>query len=249
MLASDVYAMHFEQEHVATITDFNFKLGDLMLIWNTAIKKSLNCKMHVRYLGPLIIISRNRGGAYIVSELDGSVFDHPVAAFQVIPYFIHQQIDILPLNELIDISACWLCKLKDMTAANPKDESDDPVTDEDSPPDPLDGVEDWGQSKFSQQFSHFFTFNIPVKFFIYFQIASSLQSRHIVHKTEILLAVIHSEPFLFKTICYLLHFNLFWFFLAILVSLLLYFLLHGQITTFILFIHLRSEITMYIIYL
>ena len=62
-LTSNVYAahvkvaMHFEQEHAATITDFDFTLGDLILIQNTAIEKSLNHKMRMRYLGPLIIIS------------------------------------------------------------------------------------------------------------------------------------------------------------------------------------------------
>ena len=69
-LASNVYAacikatMHFEQEHAVTIMDFHFKLSDLILIGNTAIEKLLNRKMRVRYLGPLIIISQNKGGAY-----------------------------------------------------------------------------------------------------------------------------------------------------------------------------------------
>ena len=110
MLASDIYAaqikavIHFKQEHAATIIKYDFKLGDLILIGNTSIEKSLNCKMCARYLGLLIIISQNKGGKYIVSELDGSVFDHPIAAFQVIPYFAHQHIKIPPLDKLIDIS-------------------------------------------------------------------------------------------------------------------------------------------------
>ena len=86
-LASDVYtarikaAIHFEQEHAATIVKYNFTLGDLVLIRNTAIGKSLNQKMRARYLSPLIVISQNKGGAYIIAELDGSVFDRPIAAF------------------------------------------------------------------------------------------------------------------------------------------------------------------------
>ena len=45
-LASNVYtaqikaAIHFEQEHAITIINYNFKLGDLILIRNTAIEKS-----------------------------------------------------------------------------------------------------------------------------------------------------------------------------------------------------------------
>ena len=154
MLTSNVCAARikvavcFKQEHVATVTDFNFKLRNLILIQNTAIEKSLNRKMCVRYLGPLIVISQNRGSAYIIAELNGSVFDCLVAAFQAIPYFAHHQIGIPPLNKLIDISACQLRKLEDSTATNPEDESDNPATDEESPPDPLDDDEDWGQSKF-----------------------------------------------------------------------------------------------------
>ena len=111
-LTSNIYSthikavIHFEQEHTSTITDYNFKLGDLVLIQNTTIEKSLNCKMCARYIGPLIIIPRNRGSAYIISELNGSVFDCPIATFCVIPYFAQQCIDILPLDKLIDITSC-----------------------------------------------------------------------------------------------------------------------------------------------
>ena len=129
-------------------SDFAFTLGDLVLIQNTAIKKSLNHKMRVRYLGPLIVISRNRGGTYIVAELDGSVSDRPVAAFQVIPYFARHRLDIPPLDELIDISTRRLRKLEESTPTDPENDSDEPATDEESPLDPLDDDEDWGQSNF-----------------------------------------------------------------------------------------------------
>src|SRR5438309_10100498 len=79
-------AIRFEKEHAATIKDYNFQLGDLVLMRNTAIKKALNRKMRARYLGPLIVISRNKGSAYILTELDSTLFDRPVAAFHIIPY-------------------------------------------------------------------------------------------------------------------------------------------------------------------
>ncbi|KAF8200445.1 hypothetical protein K438DRAFT_1582397, partial [Mycena galopus ATCC 62051] len=85
-------AVRFEIEHAATIRDYNFKRGDLVLMRNTAIEKSLSKKMCKCYLGPLVVISHNRGGAYILCELDGSVFHQPIAAFRVIPYFARTSI-------------------------------------------------------------------------------------------------------------------------------------------------------------
>ena len=71
----------FEKEHSASIKDYRLTRGDLVLVQHTAIEKSLNRKMLPRYIGPLVVISRNRGGAYIICELDGSIWDHPVAQF------------------------------------------------------------------------------------------------------------------------------------------------------------------------
>ena len=130
-LASNVFSacikavIHFKQEHFSTITDYNFKLGDLVLIQNMAIEKSLNHKMRVRYIGPLIVISQNKGGAYIISEPNGSVFDRPIAAFRVIPYFARQRIDVPPLDELIDITSRQLCELEETTLLDLDDEDED----------------------------------------------------------------------------------------------------------------------------
>ena len=95
-------AVRFEQEHAVTIRDFDFKHGDLVLIRNTAIEKALNRKMRARYLGPLVVLARNKGGAYIICELNGSVFDRPVAAFRVIPYFARKSLPLPDLNKHID---------------------------------------------------------------------------------------------------------------------------------------------------
>jgi hypothetical protein len=60
--------------------------------------------MHPRYLGPLIVLSRNKGGAYIIAELDSSVLNQPIVAFRVIPYFACTKINLPPLDKLLDIS-------------------------------------------------------------------------------------------------------------------------------------------------
>jgi hypothetical protein len=73
--------LQFKCTHAHTIRNFNFKHRNLVLMRNTVIEKSLNKKMRTRYLGPLIVVACNRGGAYILAELDGSVLHRPIAAF------------------------------------------------------------------------------------------------------------------------------------------------------------------------
>ena len=92
----------FEQDHANIDKDFNFQPGDLVLACNTAIEKALNCKMCTRYLGPLIVISHNKGKAYILAELDGSVLDRLVAAFRVLLFFARKAIPIADLHSFIN---------------------------------------------------------------------------------------------------------------------------------------------------
>src|SRR6266852_8422976 len=47
-------AVRFKRDHIATIRNFDFKKGNLILVRNTAIEKALNRKMRLRYNGPLI---------------------------------------------------------------------------------------------------------------------------------------------------------------------------------------------------
>jgi hypothetical protein len=125
-------AVHFKKEHEHSIQNFDFKLGNLVLIWNTAIKKALNRKMHAQYLGPLIVISRNKGGAYIITELNGSVFNCPIAAFRVIPYFARTELDLPPLNDLIDISCARLEEMKNSFAMDPEEGDKEDIVNEDN---------------------------------------------------------------------------------------------------------------------
>ena len=118
-------AIRFEKEHEHSIQDFDFKRGALVLIRNTKIEKSLNRKMRPRYLGPLIVVSRNKGGAYIVCELDGTVLDRPIAAFRVIPYFARKSIPIP--EDLEDVSTE---RLRELELSNSLGDDDDDEVEE-----------------------------------------------------------------------------------------------------------------------
>jgi hypothetical protein len=103
-------AHQFKQKYVHTLKDFNFDQGRLVLIRNTQIEKSLNRKMRPWYLSPLIAISHNLRGAYILSELNGTVLHRPIATFQLLPYFLQKAI---PLPEhLIDIDTTQLQEME-----------------------------------------------------------------------------------------------------------------------------------------
>jgi hypothetical protein len=113
-------ARQFEQDHLCTIKDFDFQHGSLVLIQNTQIKKSLNKKMHARYIGPLIVVSRNYGSAYILAELDGTVLHHPIAAFRLLPYFAHKSIPLPP--DFIDINDTCLREMEHSLVADGDEE-------------------------------------------------------------------------------------------------------------------------------
>ena len=69
-----------------------------------------------------VVISCNRGDAYIITELDGSVFDRPV-----IPYFTRTKLDLdlPPLADLINISQRRLTEMENMFAVDPEDDDDE----------------------------------------------------------------------------------------------------------------------------
>jgi len=69
--------------------------------------------MRPRYIGPYIIIARNRGGAYIACELDRMVLHRPVAAFRVIPYF--SRVTIYLPDGFIDIDSARVQELQGTT--------------------------------------------------------------------------------------------------------------------------------------
>ena len=92
---------------------------------NTAIKKSLNHKMRPRYLGPLVIVSRNNGGTYIICKLNGTVFDCPIAAFCIIPYHARKAIALPDIALDISTVRLWEMEESTITGADNEDTIDD----------------------------------------------------------------------------------------------------------------------------
>ena len=87
--------------------------------------------MRPRYLGPLIVVLRNSGGAYVLCELDGSVLHRPVAAFHVIPYFARKSIPLPP--NFLDIDPKRLEELRTTSDidADPEEDLEDENDEED----------------------------------------------------------------------------------------------------------------------
>ena len=114
-------AARFERDHAANIKNYNFKAGDLVLVRNTATVKALNRKMQPCYTGPLVVVSRNRGGAYILCKLDGTLSYAPFATFRIIPYFTQEHINIPDIQNHIDITVTRLQEMEDAMDQDPED--------------------------------------------------------------------------------------------------------------------------------
>ncbi|KAF9059117.1 hypothetical protein BDP27DRAFT_1239415 [Rhodocollybia butyracea] len=93
----------FEEDHAHSIKSLDFSSGDLVLAWNTRVEKTFSTKNRMWYMGPLLVICRNRGGAYIVAELNGTLWRRPVGAFRLIPYRARLTLPVPNIEEFIDI--------------------------------------------------------------------------------------------------------------------------------------------------
>ncbi len=119
---------------MATIGDFDFGQGDLILVHNTSIEKALNQKMRTRYFRPMITISRNKGGTYILCDLDGTLAHTPVATLRVIPYFTWKSLDIPDIQQHIDVTMAHLKQMEQTPDADPNEAKavDEALADDDT---------------------------------------------------------------------------------------------------------------------
>ena len=95
----------YERVHENQIEDFDFQPGDLVLVRNTTVEKSLNTKLSIRYLGPMVVVRRTKGGSYLCCELNGAMMHGKIAQFRVIPYLAREKIKLSEkIEDLIDVA-------------------------------------------------------------------------------------------------------------------------------------------------
>ena len=91
----------FKQQFENTISSYDFKPGNLVLVRNSASESDLSCKTKPRYLGPMVVICRSRTSSYRLAELDGAVSKLHYAAFHLVPYLTRSHTSI-PVTRLLD---------------------------------------------------------------------------------------------------------------------------------------------------
>jgi hypothetical protein len=98
-------AEDFAEKYKNVIKDYEFGPGDVVLVRNTVDEGSLSGRNRDRWWGPLIVVRRTKGGAYIVCEFNGAVWQKKIGKFRVIPYQQRRKLTIGPqIEELIDLS-------------------------------------------------------------------------------------------------------------------------------------------------
>jgi hypothetical protein len=84
LVSAERFAKRFEN----IIREWDFKPGDCVLVRNTALETKIGYKSRPRYLGPFYVVARNKGGAYRLSEMDGTISQLRFAAKRLIPYYL-----------------------------------------------------------------------------------------------------------------------------------------------------------------
>ena len=98
-------ALQLEKDLQHKIQEFNLGPGSLVLVKNSAIEMSADRKMKPRYLGPMIVVKKLQGSAYVLAELDGAVWQNQVMAFRVLPYLARKKIEFTrEVQDVLDTS-------------------------------------------------------------------------------------------------------------------------------------------------
>ena len=112
-------------KHFSTMSqDYDFPAGSLVLVWNSRIKKELNCKRKPHFLGPIVIVNQMKGGAYILAELNGTVSRLWYATFRIIHYLARfpDHIPVTPLMDEAELEDVQICLESFPLADDPSEE-------------------------------------------------------------------------------------------------------------------------------
>ena len=107
-------AKGYSEKYKHVIKDYLFEPGDVVLVRNTVDEGSLSGRNRDRWWGPVIVVRRTKGGAYIVCEFNGAVWQKKIGRFRVIPYEQRRRLTIgKNIEDLIDVSREMLNDLED----------------------------------------------------------------------------------------------------------------------------------------
>lgn len=95
-------AADFEKRFANTIKNKIYEPGALVMVRNSRVHMELNRKTKPRYLGPMVVVRRVKGGAYILADLDGAISKSRYAAFRIISYFLRPNSSI-PITSILDL--------------------------------------------------------------------------------------------------------------------------------------------------
>jgi hypothetical protein len=107
-------ARDYTEKYQHVIKDYDFGPGDVVLVRNTVDEGSLSGRNRDRWWGPLIVVRKTKGGAYIVCEFNGAVWQKKIGQFRVIPYEQRKKLTIgKEIENMIDLSQKTLDELED----------------------------------------------------------------------------------------------------------------------------------------
>jgi hypothetical protein len=92
---------HFIKQKESSIKDYDFTQGTLVLVRNSRTDKDVGGKTSARYFGPMVVVSRTKGGSYVLAELDGTLSKLRYGAFRLIPYH-PRDIRAIPVTKITD---------------------------------------------------------------------------------------------------------------------------------------------------
>nr|GAT46689.1 predicted protein [Mycena chlorophos] len=106
-------AAEYAEKYKHVIKDYKFAPGDVVLVRNTVDEDSPSARNRERWWGPLVVVRRTNGGAYIVCEFNGAVWQKKIGRWRVIPYEQRRKLTLGPrIEELVDVSRDVLDELE-----------------------------------------------------------------------------------------------------------------------------------------